>query len=254
MWSRQGFTNLTPNAEINTTDGRDAFSEWQVRLSSNLQVWKGIEMTPMLRAQAGRPYSPTFIARLNYQSNVTVKASPRGEQRNDNVAVFDIRVAKAFTLGQGMKLRGFLDVYNITNTNAVQDMTVSYGIQLSPALADQRTSDRARRRALRVLARGSWPECGDGRRSVDVRRTLRVLAVSATAVSALLGRPVDAQQGQGPAAPPGIGRRLRFLGRHSTRCASGVRSPWGRKRSRRGRYSSAWPPGERGGSCAHPRG
>ena len=26
-----------------------------------------------------------------------------------------------------MKLRGFLDVYNITNTNAVQDMTVSYG-------------------------------------------------------------------------------------------------------------------------------
>ncbi len=41
--------------------------------------------------------------------------------------MFDIRVAKAFTFNRGMKLRGFLDVYNITNTNAVQDMTVSYG-------------------------------------------------------------------------------------------------------------------------------
>ena len=106
-------------------------------------------MTPMLRAQAGRPYSPTFIARLNYQSNVTVKASPRGDQRNDNVAVFDIRVAKAFTLGQGMKLRGFLDVYNITNTNAVQDMTVSYDLNfLRPSLISG-PRNRAHRRALR---------------------------------------------------------------------------------------------------------
>ena len=127
MWSRQGITALTPNALINTTDGRDAVTEWQARLSSNLQLWRGIEVTPMLRAQAGRPYAPTFIARLNYQSNVPIYASPKGDQRNDNVVVFDVRLAKAFLSGQGKKLRGFLDVYNITNTNAVQDMTVSYG-------------------------------------------------------------------------------------------------------------------------------
>ena len=34
-----------------------------------------------------------------------------------------------------MKLRGFLDVYNMFNTNAVQDMTVSYGANfLRPSL------------------------------------------------------------------------------------------------------------------------
>ena len=116
----------------------------------------------MLRAQAGRPYSPTFIARLNYQSNVTVKASPRGEQRNDNVAVFDIRVAKAFTFSRGMSLRGFVDVYNMFNTNAVQDMTVSYGANLPEAVADQRHGLRASACALntseedhRVAARRS---------------------------------------------------------------------------------------------------
>ena len=59
----------------------------------------------------------------------------RGEQRNDDVVVFDIRLAKAFTVRPGMRLRGFVDVYNITNTNAVQDMTVSYGANfLRPSL------------------------------------------------------------------------------------------------------------------------
>jgi hypothetical protein len=135
MWSRQGIVRLTPNALVNTTDGRDAYSEWQVRLSSNLQLWKGIEATPMLRAQAGRPYAPTFIARLNYNTNVPIYASPRGEQRNDDVAVFDIRVAKTFAFSRGMSLRGFVDVYNMFNTNAVQDMTVSYGANfLRPSL------------------------------------------------------------------------------------------------------------------------
>ena len=55
MWSRQGIVSLTPNASINTTDGRDAYIEWQVRLSSNLQVWKGIEMTPICARRQAVP-------------------------------------------------------------------------------------------------------------------------------------------------------------------------------------------------------
>ena len=41
------------------------------------------------------------------------------------------------------------------NTNAVQDMTVSYGANLPEAVADQRTSHRAVRPAIPVLAAGS---------------------------------------------------------------------------------------------------
>jgi hypothetical protein len=95
----------------------------------------GIFFTPIVRAQAGRPYAPTFIARLNYSTNVSIKASPRGEQRNDDVVVLDMRLAKSFSFKRGMRLRGFADVYNLTNTNAVQDMTVSYGANfLRPSL------------------------------------------------------------------------------------------------------------------------
>ncbi len=135
LWSRQGVARLTPNALINTTDGRDAYKEWQVRLSSNLELPMGIHFTPILRGQAGRPYAPTFIARLNYSTNVSIKASPRGEQRNDDVVVFDMRLAKAFTLKGTHTIRGFADVYNMFNTNAVQDMTTSYGSNfLRPSL------------------------------------------------------------------------------------------------------------------------
>jgi hypothetical protein len=135
LWSRQGFARLTPNALINTTNGRDAYNEWQFRLSSNLELPMGIHFTPMLRAQAGRPYAPTFIARLNYSTNVSIKASPRGEQRNDDVVVFDMRLAKALTFKRVYTLRGFVDVYNMFNTNAVQDMTTSYGSNfLRPSL------------------------------------------------------------------------------------------------------------------------
>jgi hypothetical protein len=135
LWSRQGVTRLTPNALINTTNGRDAYKEWQVRVSSNLELPMGIHFTPIVRGQAGRPYAPTFNARLNYNTSVPIKASPRGEQRNDTVVVFDMRLAKAFTFKGSNRLRGFVDVYNMFNTNAVQDMTTSYGSNfLRPSL------------------------------------------------------------------------------------------------------------------------
>lgn len=135
LWSRQGFARLTPNALINATDGRDAFDEWQARLSSNLELPKGIHLTPILRAQAGRPYAPTFIGRFNYNTNVSIKAAPRGEQRTDSVVVFDLRMAKAFTFKAAHTIRGFVNVYNMFNTNAVQDMTTSYGSNfLRPSL------------------------------------------------------------------------------------------------------------------------
>jgi hypothetical protein len=66
---------------------------------------------------------------------VSIKASPRGEQRNDDVVIFDMRLAKAFTFKGTHTIRGFVDVYNTFNTNAVQDMTTSYGSNfLRPSL------------------------------------------------------------------------------------------------------------------------
>jgi hypothetical protein len=136
LWSREGQTILTPNDLIHTTNGRDVFSEWQIRLASTLILTKGIEITPMYRGQAGRPFAPTFQTRLNYNSGVTIKAGLRGDYATDIVHVFDVRAQKVFRFGEkGMNIRGFVDLYNIFNTNAVQEETTSYGSNyLRPSL------------------------------------------------------------------------------------------------------------------------
>lgn len=134
LWSREGQTILSPNELINTTNGRDYFSEWQVRLSTTLILAKGVEVTPMYRGQAGRPFAPTFTTRLNYSSGVAIKAAARDEQATDAVHVFDVRAQKVLRFG-GKSLRGFVDVYNIFNINAVQEVTTSYGANyLRPSL------------------------------------------------------------------------------------------------------------------------
>src|SRR4029079_13579856 len=74
----------------------------------------------------GRPYAPTFIAFLNY-SPVSIKASPSGQQRNDNIVVVDMRLAKTIRFKGSKMIRGFVDLYNLGNSNAVQYMTTSYG-------------------------------------------------------------------------------------------------------------------------------
>jgi hypothetical protein len=126
LWNREGQTIATPNALINTTDGRDAFSEWQVRLSSTLILPHSIEVTPIYRGQAGRPFAPTFTTRLNYNSGVTIKAGLRADYAADAVHVFDVRAQKVFRIGAN-RIRGFVDVYNIFNGNAVQSETTSFG-------------------------------------------------------------------------------------------------------------------------------
>ena len=126
LWSRDGVTAATPNALINTTNGRNAYSEWQVRISSTLMIPYGIELSPMYRGQQGHPFPPTFTTKLNYSSGVTINANLAGEQRDDNMHVFDIRAARVFRFAR-KDLRGFIDLYNIFNTNAVQSETTSYG-------------------------------------------------------------------------------------------------------------------------------
>jgi hypothetical protein len=126
LWSRVGAVVLTPNELINTTNGRDYFSEWQVRISSTLDLPAGVELSPMYRGQAGAPFAPTFTTRLNYNSGVVMKAGLRGDYAADIVHVFDLRAQKVFRFG-GKSARGIFDIYNILNGNAVQSETTSYG-------------------------------------------------------------------------------------------------------------------------------
>lgn len=124
---RQYGLRVTPNDEINTNGGRHEFTTWQAKLHGTWETpWWGIRTTPILRHQSGQPYGRTFQNTFNY-GTFAVLAEPLGTRRQDNITLLDIRVEKSIRLARGMTLAGFLDVFNMTNGNAEQNITWSSG-------------------------------------------------------------------------------------------------------------------------------
>jgi len=77
------------------------------------------------RSQAGNNFARTFVASLNY-ANPTLNAEPMNANRTAHVNLIDIRIDRAITIG-GNRLMPFFDLYNATNNNAEQNITVSSG-------------------------------------------------------------------------------------------------------------------------------
>ena len=128
-WSRDNAmgtgTSYTPNALINTADGRDIFTSWQAKISGTADLPMAFRVIPILRHQSGDAFGRTFVQRLNF-GTATIKAEPRDAQRNPNVTVFDVRTEKAFRFSRA-RVVGFFDIYNMFNTNAEQVLTTSSG-------------------------------------------------------------------------------------------------------------------------------
>jgi len=79
-----------------------------------------------------------------------VYAEPADARRHDNITVLDLRVEKGFNLVRTLRVRGFFDLFNITNSNAAETRTITTGTSfLRPtAILAPRTA--------RIGARVSW--------------------------------------------------------------------------------------------------
>jgi hypothetical protein len=125
-WHNEGNNAVTPNALINTEDGRDVYTSWSTKLASSIDVWKGVRINPMLRVQAGQPFARTFQARLNYNTAVLINAEPVGAERLPTSKLFDLRAQRTFKAGPST-FGIYFDVYNVFNNNATQEITRSSG-------------------------------------------------------------------------------------------------------------------------------
>ena len=119
-------TPSTPNDLINTNGGRFKFSMWTMKVSGSYDAGWGIRLTPALRFQQGQPFGRTFLAGaangINYGTQ-RILAEPIDSQRQDDIAILDIRAEKFFNLGSaGRRLGVFTDVYNIANSDAAQNI------------------------------------------------------------------------------------------------------------------------------------
>jgi hypothetical protein len=123
---RQNDLRVNPNDLINTSDGRHEFTTWQAKLHGTFEAPFGLQLTPILRHQAGQPQGRVFQFGFNY-GNQRVLAEPIGTRRQDNVTLVDVRVEKVFRLPRDAKLSGFLDIFNMFNANPEQNITLSSG-------------------------------------------------------------------------------------------------------------------------------
>jgi hypothetical protein len=117
-------TPANPNDLINTDGGRYNFSVWNLKVNGSYDAPYRIRITPALRFQQGQPFGRTYLAGaahgINYGSQ-RILAEPIDSQRQDDIAILDVRVEKTFTMA-ARRLGLFFDVYNLTNSDAAQNI------------------------------------------------------------------------------------------------------------------------------------
>ena len=124
---RQNALPVSPQDLINTEpDGQVKYTDWSVKLNGTYQAPWGFRISPMLRLQAGQNWGRTFSATMNY-GTVRIAAEPLDTNRQRDIAVTDVRIEKQMSFGGSVKIGPFLDVYNMFNTNAEQNITWASG-------------------------------------------------------------------------------------------------------------------------------
>ena len=128
-WAREAAlgtgNDFTPNALINSVGTQDRFRTWQAKVHGTISFPFDVRVVPVVRYQSGQPFARTFVSTLNY-GNATIKAEPLTANRTPDILLADVRAEKGFAI-KAARLLGFLDVYNIFNTNGAQSLTTSSG-------------------------------------------------------------------------------------------------------------------------------
>ena len=148
------FSGAYPN-DPNGSFDQDT-SRWDFKLSGTYEAPWAIRVSPLVRHQAGANFARTISVGAATATafgaiySGTIDADARNSNRHDNITVVDLRMDRSFSLGGGMRLRGFVDLFNLTNANSAETRTTATGTSfLRPtAILAPRT--------LRLGARFSW--------------------------------------------------------------------------------------------------
>jgi hypothetical protein len=123
-------TSPYPNSPNGPFDQR--YTRWDFKLAGSYDAPWGIRISPVLRHQAGPNFARTLsvtasVASGAFFSSTNVYAEPYNSRRQDNITVLDVRAEKIVPLRGTMKVRLFLDVFNLTNEIAAETISVATG-------------------------------------------------------------------------------------------------------------------------------
>jgi Carboxypeptidase regulatory-like domain/TonB dependent receptor len=146
---RQNQLPVTPNDLINTKpNGQEKSSDVAAKITGSWEGRWGLKVSPVYRFQAGQNFGRTIVASLNY-GNVRIPAEPLNARRQDNVSLLDLRIERVTRVRQ-TRVSPFVDIYNMTNANPVQNTSWSSGSSFLRPLAIVPP------RVLRIGARFDW--------------------------------------------------------------------------------------------------
>jgi hypothetical protein len=124
-----GTTSITsPNSFVNINGKSSLDRAHNFKLTGSYLLPWDIQFGGNVRAQSGQPFTRTIsITGLPQAVNgFTVNAEPRGSYTLPWIASADVRLGKIFRFGAN-EVEGDLDVYNVTNSNAVFNVRATTG-------------------------------------------------------------------------------------------------------------------------------
>jgi hypothetical protein len=131
---RQNQLPITPNDLINTApDGQEQSTDTAAKLTASWEGPFGLKISPVYRFQSGQNFGRTIVASLNY-GNIRIPAEPLNARRQDNVSLIDLRFERATRI-RNTRVSPFVDIYNLTNANPIQNTSWSSGSSFLRPLA-----------------------------------------------------------------------------------------------------------------------
>jgi hypothetical protein len=105
-------------------------SLWNVKATGSYDAPYGIRLSPVFRHQSGENFARTLaiVAPSGLVATGTAYAEPSNSNRVDNISVFDIRAERTLDVTSRVKVRAFLDLFNITNSHASEAVTTATGL------------------------------------------------------------------------------------------------------------------------------
>ncbi len=130
-------SNVHPQAPQDP--GVENRTTWNLKATGSYDAGFGVRISPVLCHQSGLNFARrvavassaaaavgAFYAPVN---TFGIYADPAENNREDNIWVFDVRAEKTIDITGNVKLRGFFDLFNITNSYASETINRSSNLQ-----------------------------------------------------------------------------------------------------------------------------
>ena len=142
-----GYTWMTdfPNGPVRNPNnpGVEDRTVWNFKATASYDGPGGIRFSPVLRHQSGANYARVITITAPAALGLTATsvcpstvnncgsqayAEPMNANREDNIWVFDVRLEKNFSFTDRLRLRGYVDFFNITNSHASETISRASGL------------------------------------------------------------------------------------------------------------------------------